>query len=64
VTLADGMAEGRVLIASDDTVWTIVRRWADSPEGFIEDKIAEFASGNAGKPQVPAAVLAAMAAKP
>lgn len=61
-TLSDGMREGRVLIASDDTVWTIVRRWADSPEGFIEDKIAEFARGDAGLPQVPEAVLKAMGA--
>lgn len=60
VTLADGMAEGRVLIPSDPTVWTIVRRWADSPEGFIEDKIAEFARGDAGRPQVPEAVMKAL----
>lgn len=63
VTLSDGMAEGRVLIPSDDTAWTILRRWADSPEGFLEDKMAEFARGDAGKPQVPEAVLKAMGAK-
>lgn len=60
VTLADGMAEGRVLIPSDETAWTIVRRWADSPEGFLEDKMAEFASGDTGKPQVPEAVMKAL----
>jgi NAD(P)-dependent dehydrogenase (short-subunit alcohol dehydrogenase family) len=63
VTLADGMAAGKVLIASDETAWTIVRRWADSPEGFIEDKIEEFARGDAGRPQVPEAVLRAMGGK-
>ena len=60
VTLADGMAEGRVMIPSDETAWTILRRWADSPEGFLEDKIADFARGDAGRPQVSEAVLKAL----
>lgn len=63
VTLSDGMAEGRVLIPSDETAWTLLRRWADSPDGFIEDKIGEFARGDAGRPQVPEAVLKALGEK-
>lgn len=58
--LADGMAEGRVMIPSDETAWTILRRWADSPEGFLEDKMADFARGDDGRPQVSEAVLKAL----
>ena len=55
--LADGMAAGRILIPSDPVAFDIVRRWAADPDAFIRAKIAEFASGNTGSPQVPEAVL-------
>ncbi len=58
--LADGMAEGRVMIPSDEGAWPILRRWADSPEGFLEDKMADFARGETGAPIVPEAVLKAL----
>lgn len=61
-TLSDGMRDGLVLIPSDTTVWDIVRRWADSPEGFLQAKMAEFAAGDAGKPQIPEAVMKALGA--
>ena len=47
---ADEIAEGRVLIASDDALWDIVRRWADDPDAFIRDRIAQVAAGDLGVP--------------
>ena len=48
--LADGMRDGRILIPSDETVWEIMRRHADSPDEFIREKIAQFARGEWGRP--------------
>jgi len=50
IILADGMRDGRILIPSDEKVWDVVRRHADSPDKFIEEKIAEFARGDWGRP--------------
>lgn len=52
VKLADGMRDGEILIPSDDVAWEIVKRWADSPDGFIRSKIEEFARGEVGRPQI------------
>ncbi len=52
-TLADGMRDGQILIPSDERVWDIVRRWAESPNTFIQTKIDEFARGESGRPIVP-----------
>ena len=59
--LADGMASGKVLIPSDPVVFDIVRRWAEDPDMFIRAKIAEFASGDRGNPQIPDTIKALMA---
>lgn len=59
--LADGMASGKVLIPSDPVVFAIVRRWAEDPDAFIRAKIAEFAHGERGKPQIPDTIKALMA---
>lgn len=58
--LADGMAEGRILIPSDPVAFDIVKRWAESPDAFIRAKIDEFARGDRGNPVVPEAILALM----
>jgi len=58
--LSDGMAGGRILIPSDPVAFDIVKRWAENPDNFIRDKIAEFESGDTGNPAVPEAILAAM----
>lgn len=58
--LADGMAGGRILIPSDPVAFDIVKRWADNPDNFIRDKIAEFEGGDTGNPMVPEAIVAAM----
>lgn len=58
--LAEGMAEGRILIPSDPVAFDIVKRWAESPDAFIRAKIDEFARGDRGNPAVPEAILAAM----
>ena len=47
---ADGIAEGRVMIASDDALWPIMRRWADDPDAFLRDRIAAVARGDLGVP--------------
>jgi NAD(P)-dependent dehydrogenase (short-subunit alcohol dehydrogenase family) len=48
--LADGMADGRVVIPTDPKVWDVIRRHAASPDAFIQEKIDEFARGDYGKP--------------
>jgi hypothetical protein len=48
--LADGMADGRVIIPTDPKVWDVIRRHAASPDTFIQAKIDEFARGDYGKP--------------
>jgi NAD(P)-dependent dehydrogenase (short-subunit alcohol dehydrogenase family) len=50
IILADGMRDGRVVIPSDEKVWDVIRQHADSPDRFIEAKIAEFARGEWGRP--------------
>lgn len=52
VVLSDAMRDGKVMIPSDPAAWDIVKRWAQSPEAFIRDKIDEFASGETGRPQI------------
>jgi NAD(P)-dependent dehydrogenase (short-subunit alcohol dehydrogenase family) len=59
--LADGMRDGGILIPSDPVVFEIIQRWAANPDAFIRSKIAEFASGDAGSPQVPDAIKAMLA---
>lgn len=56
LVLADGMESGKIMISSDDAVWDIVRRWAESPDAFLRAKMAEFASGNNGSPHMPDAL--------
>lgn len=48
--LADGMRDGRIMISTDDQVWTTVLRHAEDPDRFIHEKIAEFARGEWGIP--------------
>jgi len=47
-----GMAEGRILIASDDALWDILRDWAADPDAFIRARIEAFARGEAGLPSL------------
>jgi short-subunit dehydrogenase len=51
--LADGMAEGRIIIPTDEAVWDTLVQRAPSYDAFIHAKAAEFAAGNSGKPHVP-----------
>ena len=37
--LADAMCDGRILVASDDALWDIVRRWAADPDAFLRERI-------------------------
>jgi NAD(P)-dependent dehydrogenase (short-subunit alcohol dehydrogenase family) len=55
-TLANGMRDAKVLIPTDEKAWDIVRRWAASPDDFIQAKIDQFASGDSGRPIVPQAL--------
>jgi len=48
--LADGMRDGRIIIPTDEKVWEVVRRHAESPDQFIHAKIEEFARGEWGRP--------------
>ncbi len=61
-TLADGMRDGKILIPTDPKAWEIIARWADSPDAFIKSKIDDFAQGKTGRPNIPDAVKAKMAA--
>jgi NAD(P)-dependent dehydrogenase (short-subunit alcohol dehydrogenase family) len=48
--LADGMCAGRVIIPTHEEGLEIVRRRGASPDGFLGDKIQEFARGETGLP--------------
>lgn len=61
VVLCDAMGEGKVLVPSDPTAWDILDRWAGSPDQFLHDKIADFARGERGVPQMSDAVKARLA---
>ncbi|HEX7852213.1 MAG TPA: SDR family oxidoreductase [Sphingobium sp.] len=56
ITLADGMHDGRVIIPTHEEVWPILERHAASPDRFIADKIAEFESGDTGRPTMRSSV--------
>ncbi|MBU6266344.1 MAG: SDR family oxidoreductase [Sphingomonadales bacterium] len=55
--LCDGMRDGRIVIPTDELVWDTLREWGEGPDAFIARKNAEFASGNSGKPIIPAHFL-------
>lgn len=63
VVLADGMAEGRIMIPSDPVAFEIIKRWAENPDAFIRGKIAEFVGGERGIPAVPDAIKAMIGAQ-
>lgn len=48
--LADGMCAGRVIILTHEEGLAIVQRRAASPDGFVLEKIEEFAKGDSGRP--------------
>lgn len=50
-TLAKGMIEERIMIPTHEEVWEILREYADSPDQFIRQKIAQFARGDLGLPR-------------
>jgi NAD(P)-dependent dehydrogenase (short-subunit alcohol dehydrogenase family) len=61
VVLSDGMRDGKVLIPSDASVWAMVQGWAAGPDGFIRDRIDDFARGDVGRPRMSEAVKARLA---
>ena len=52
VILADGMEAGRILIPTHEEVRETLLEWAASPDDFIRARIAEFATGDIGQPQI------------
>lgn len=56
--LADGMQQGRIIIPTHEELWASLADRAASPDAYIRNKNAEFASGDSGKPQVPPEFLA------
>lgn len=57
VTLSDAMCDGRILVASDERVWDLVKQWADGPDAFIRRQIDAFANGDLGAPSIPAELM-------
>ncbi len=51
--LADGMEAGRIVIPTHEEVWETLVQRAPSYDAYIHAKLAEFAAGDSGKPQVP-----------
>jgi NAD(P)-dependent dehydrogenase (short-subunit alcohol dehydrogenase family) len=51
--LADGMEAGRIVIPTHDEVWETLRSRAPDYDVFLHTKLAEFAAGDSGRPQVP-----------
>lgn len=54
VRFADGIEAGKIMIASDDSVWDDVRTWAAAPDAFIRARIGQAAKGEFGIPEAPA----------
>lgn len=54
-TLADGMEAGRILIPTHEEAWETLGRHSANPDGFVREKIAEFARGDFGRPSLPTA---------
>lgn len=48
--LADGMCAGRVIILTHEEGLETMQRRAASPDGFVVEKIEEFARGDSGRP--------------
>jgi NAD(P)-dependent dehydrogenase (short-subunit alcohol dehydrogenase family) len=63
VVLADGMAQGRIMIPSDSVAFEIIKRRAENPDAFIRNKIEEFASGLLSQPAIPEAIKQVIASK-
>jgi hypothetical protein len=53
MTLADGMAAGRVIIPTHEEAWEILRRHAADPDAYIQAKIEAVAAGDFGHPRMP-----------
>jgi len=51
--LADAMEAGKVMVATHEAMWEDYRRHAEDPNGFVANKIAEFARGEIGIPAMP-----------
>ena len=51
--LADGMRDGRIIIPTHEEVWETLRQRGPDYDAFLHGKLAEFAAGDSGKPQVP-----------
>lgn len=51
VVLANGMAEGKIIIPTHEAVWEVIREHAAAPDQFIHKKIDEFARGDSGLPR-------------
>lgn len=51
--LADGLQAGRIIIPTHEEVWDTLARRAPDYDAHIHAKLAEFAAGDSGKPQVP-----------
>lgn len=60
VILADGMRDGKIIIPTDDGLWPTLAEYGPDPDAYIHKKIAEFAAGETGRPQVPEHFLRAM----
>ncbi len=54
-TLADGMRDGRIIIPTDEAVWETLQHRAASYDGFIQEKIDDYARGDIGRPVLPGA---------
>lgn len=51
--LADGLEAGRIVIPTHPEVWDTLARRGPDYDAFIHGKLAEFAAGDSGRPQVP-----------
>lgn len=52
-TLADGMTSGRILIPTHEEAWETLARHGADPDGFVREKMAQFARGDHGRPGPP-----------
>lgn len=51
--LADGMRDGKIIIPTHEEIRATLAEYGPDPDAYIHKKIAEFAAGDSGRPQVP-----------
>jgi hypothetical protein len=55
------MAQGRIIVPTDEALWPTIQARASDPDAFIAAKNAEYLAGDHGRPRITAEVIASIA---